>query len=464
MRIRKYDFDYSRRHFLDKTTKGIGAAGVLTSMWPMLTKADTPDIDKAYPEELTSIEMQSKGKVKTGDLITAENVEHVTHLLDPITLLQVRKLGRQIRVCDTTRDISHLMEVPFLDATLRNYNAATLDSVGNIWEKSKGTTWQGGLPFTEPSAGLNAIYNITLAWGRHNALQYPIREFDVGPEGDVQYAYQWVWAEMNVTARTDGKVFHGMSDLLRFNTAYFTSPQSSSGVAFLNNWHYDQRKFPGLIGYLPAFKRVREYPANQRFEPLVPGATFWFSDAWAAGDPALTWGNYKIVERKPMLGPMSPGVNWHPDQEHWLPPTHGGQQGKTFRDTTFELVPEVIIVESEPTSYPRAPYSKKVNGLDARNFMSVFYNTYDRKGDLYKGHELGSGKYIKSDGTTLKSHGNIVWAWQYSLCYDAQVNRMTQLSHTDTIEGGYKPDFDPTDEDAFYNQWCTAQALRRLGA
>ena len=29
MHIKKYDFDYSRRYFLDKTAKGIGGAGVL---------------------------------------------------------------------------------------------------------------------------------------------------------------------------------------------------------------------------------------------------------------------------------------------------------------------------------------------------------------------------------------------------------------------------------------------------
>ena len=67
MHIRKYDFDYSRRHFLEKTAKGIGGAGVLTPLWPTLCEAG--DVNKAYPEELLSIEAYTKGVIKVGDII-----------------------------------------------------------------------------------------------------------------------------------------------------------------------------------------------------------------------------------------------------------------------------------------------------------------------------------------------------------------------------------------------------------
>ena len=63
--IRKYDFNYSRRKFLEKTAAGFGTAGVLTSLWPLMCEAG--DITKAYPEELLHIEAYTKGKVKVGD-------------------------------------------------------------------------------------------------------------------------------------------------------------------------------------------------------------------------------------------------------------------------------------------------------------------------------------------------------------------------------------------------------------
>ena len=91
---------------------------------------------------------------------------------------------------------------------------------------------------------------------------------------------------------------------------------------------------------------MRRFPTNQRFEPLVPGITLFLSDAWAAGDPMLTWGNYKVVGRGPMLGAVS--QNWT-GGENWEREVHGGPHGQTFMETSMELVPEVLIVEAEPT-------------------------------------------------------------------------------------------------------------------
>ncbi len=51
--IRKYDFDYSRRVFMEKTAKGIGTAGVLGALWPIM--AESGEIGRAYPDELLSI-------------------------------------------------------------------------------------------------------------------------------------------------------------------------------------------------------------------------------------------------------------------------------------------------------------------------------------------------------------------------------------------------------------------------
>ena len=92
MRIKKYDFNYSRRAFMGKAALG-AAAGVLAPLWPTIAKSG--DITKAYPEELLHIEAYTKGAVKPGDIVTAENVEAVKDLLDPITYNQVKSMGRR---------------------------------------------------------------------------------------------------------------------------------------------------------------------------------------------------------------------------------------------------------------------------------------------------------------------------------------------------------------------------------
>ena len=48
MHIKKYDHNFSRRHFLETVSKGALGAGVLAPLWPLISNAQ--DITKAYPD------------------------------------------------------------------------------------------------------------------------------------------------------------------------------------------------------------------------------------------------------------------------------------------------------------------------------------------------------------------------------------------------------------------------------
>ncbi|MFP5307252.1 MAG: DUF1329 domain-containing protein [Gammaproteobacteria bacterium] len=457
MRIRKYDFDYSRRVFIEKTLKGVAAAGVLAPLWPLVARG--ADIGKAYPDELLSIEMYTKGKVKPGDFITADNVDIVKELLDPISYMQVKQMGRRIEIVESVKDMTALFSEPFLEATLANRGKAKIGEDGNVWTLD-GKPWVGGIPFTDPQTGEEAMSNITLSWGRHDYCQYAIRQWDIGPDGNEAYQYDFVWAELQATGRLDGSVFQNKNDLLRYQSVWFTAPNDISGTAFLSIWYYDQRKFPDLYGYLPAFKRVRQFPTNQRFEPLVPGVTWFLSDAWASGDPMLTWGNYKIVERKPMLGAVA--GTWAGNQKNWEPGFHGGPKGKTFWDTKMQLVPEAVVVEAEPVGYPRSPVGKKRVWLDARNHVFVAYNTFDRRGEMWKSFEAGWSRYQNGNAVVKDAQGNPEWSWTYIHSHDIQSNRMSRLVQAQSGAGGYKSQLTAGDVDV-YNKFLTTTAIQRLG-
>jgi len=148
MHIKKYDFDYSRRFFMDKLAKGTMGAGVLTSLMPLI--GNTADISKAYPEELMNIEALTKGKINTGDIIDAGNVEHVKDIIDPVCYHQIAQQGRRIRIVPTTTDISQMYPNDYFEATLRNQGQAALDANGNVVTKSTGKPWIGGNPFAAP--------------------------------------------------------------------------------------------------------------------------------------------------------------------------------------------------------------------------------------------------------------------------------------------------------------------------
>lgn len=457
MRIRKYDTQYSRRHFLGQLAGGVLTTGVLTPLWPAI--ASTGSTAGVYPDELMSIEAYTGGKISTGDMITADNVEHVKDLLDPIRYTQVAQQGRQMRMLDTTTDIMELSPWEYNEATLRHQGQAMFDVNGNVVTR-EGRPWIGGNPFPNPQSALEVFAGITLSWGRHDASFYAIKEADVGPDGDVEYTYELCWAELAPVARVvlDPKPYlPGHEDKLRYQSVFFVKPQDISGTSFLNVWHYDQRRFPDLSGYLPAFKRVRRFPTNQRFEPLIPGSTLYLSDAWTAGDPFLTWGNYKIVGRGPALAAIS--RSWNSEHENWEHTTHGGPKGLTFWDMDVELVPEAIVVDAEPVLFPRAPISKKRVWFDARTLAPLAMVSFDRRGQMFRSFD-GAGS-LYTDGKNTVYDGKHPYAsWTRVHAHNIQTNRMARLQQVKSIAGGYQT---KVNTDDLYDRYLTQAAIRRLG-
>ena len=457
MRIRKYDHNYSRRHFLKQASKGILATGVLSPLWQAI--ADTGDIAGVYPDELMSIEAYTKGKISTGDMITADNVEHVKDLLDPIRYNQVAQMGRQMRMIDTTTDIMQLSPWEYNEATLRNQGQAMFDADGNVVTLD-GKPWIGGNPFPDPKTGIEVFAGLTLSWGRHDSTFYAIKEEDVGPSGKIEYRYELCWAEVSPIGRLtlDPRPYwQGHEDKLRYQSVFFVSPNDISGTSFLSIWHYDQRRFPDLYGYLPAFKRVRRFPSNQRFEPIIPGSTLYLSDAWSAGDPFLTWGNYKIVGRGPSLAAVT--RSWKSEHENWEGGTHGGPKGNTFWDMDVELVPETIVVDAEPVKFPRAPISKKRVWFDARSLMPLAMVSYDRRGEMFRSFDGAGSVYSNGDKVVLDGKHPYV-SWTRAHAHNIQSNRMARLAQVREISGGHRSQANMA---GLYDKYLTKSSLKRLG-
>ncbi|WP_028008029.1 DUF1329 domain-containing protein [Solimonas flava] len=455
MHLRRYGPGYSRRHFL--ALSGAAAAGVLMPLWDAV--AQTGEVSKAYPDELLSIEAYSKGRIKAGDEISAANVELVKDLLEPIKYAQIATLGRRLRVAPTTTEIMRLSPWEYLEATLKNRGQARFDARGNV-VAADGRPWIGGHPFPGSTDALELMAGLTLSWGRHDAVLYAMKEYDLDPQGEVAFEYQAGWAELSPVARVrlePKPYWPGREDKLRYQTVFFVGPDSVKGTAYLNVWAYDQHAFPDLYGYLPAFKRIRQFPTDQRFEPLVPGSTLYLSDAWAAGDPLHTWGNYRVVGRGPALAAVSGGWNAaHPNWEHR---THGGPKGKTFWDTTVELVPEAIVVEAEPIGFPRAPVSKKRVWFDARTALPIAMVSYDRRGQPYRSFD-GAYALYEDGGKSFKDGAHPYWSWAHVHAYDIQSGRMTRLEQVRSVAGGHVT---TVNDAAIYERYLTNAALMRLG-
>ncbi|WP_295680416.1 DUF1329 domain-containing protein [uncultured Nevskia sp.] len=459
MRITRYDGGYSRRKFLADASRGTLATGVLMPLSQAI--AQHGDISKAYPDELLSIEGYTKGRIKTGDEITAANVELVKDLIEPIRYEQILKQGRKLRVVKTTTDVMRTSPWEYLEATLRNAGKAKFDARGNVVNTADGKPWIGGNPFPDPKTAEELFAAQTLSWGRHDASFYAIKIKNVGSDGRVGFEYECGWSELSAVSRVsmDPKPYWPEHlDKLRYQSVFFTKPGVYRGTSFLNIWDYDQSTFPVLYGYVPEFRRIRQFPTNQRFEPLVPGLTLFLSDVWGAGDPMYTWGNYKIVHRGPFLGGVSGG--WSADHPNWEHKTHGGPKGLSFWDTDVELVPEIIVVEAEPTKFPRAPVSKKRVWFDARNQTFAGMTTYDRNGLPYRSFDGCYGLYESGDKKVMDGK-HPYWSWGHLTCSDIQTGSITRLEQVKAIEGVH---LSGANDPRMYDRYLTQAALIGLGS
>ncbi|AXQ28526.1 DUF1329 domain-containing protein [Solimonas sp. K1W22B-7] len=460
MRIRKYDVDYGRRTLMKNAAIGLGA-GVLLPLEKVFA-AGGENIAKAYPDELLDIGMYTKGKLKAGDMVTASNVDAVKNLLDPITYEQIKNVGRKIKIRPTTTDMPKMFSHEFYTTTQKNLASGTKaswDSKGNV-VTSAGKPWVGGLAFPSAKTGDEVQANLAMSWGRGDYCQYAVRDTVFNPDGKIAYDYDLLWAELQIQSRLDGTVFQNKADLLRMQTVLFTATQDVAGSSFLSTWYYDQSKFPDLYGYLPQFRRVRQFPTNQRFEPLIPGVSWFLSDAWAAGDPMRTWGEFKILARQPMLTPVNSNFV---AGNNWMPGTHGGPNNDMWFDTEFELSPEVILLESKPTQYPRSPVGRRVSYIDARNQVAYGGIRYDRQDKPWLNFEAGFGQFVDGKKIIMGPDGkHPAWSWTYVVAYDIQSRRMDRIRHAAQCAGGYKSEF-AADNEAVYKQFFTQQALQRLG-
>lgn len=457
MHIGRYDRGYSRRKFLADAAKGVLSTGVLMPLSKAI--ADKGDIAAAYPAELLSIEAYTKGRIKTGDLITGGNVEAVKDLLEPIRYRQIVEQGRRLKVAATTTDVMRTSPWEYIEATLANAGKARFDAKGNV-VNTDGRPWIGGNPFPDPKNGIELFAAQTLSWGRHDASFYAINVSEVDQDGAVRFAYAGGWAELSPIGRVvmDPKPYWpGRENLLRYQSVFFTKPFTFKGTSFLSVWDYDHSTFPSLYTYVPEFRRIRQLPSDQRFEPLLPGSSLYLSDAWAAGDPLLTWGNYKIVGRGPFLAGMSDG--WNADHPNWEHRTHGGLKGNTFWDSTVELIPEAIIVEAEPVKFPRAPISKKRVWFDARNQVVVGMVTYDRQGKPFRSFD-GSYSLYESKGKRFMDGKHPYWSWTHVTASNIQSGTVTRLEQVKELEDHRSGANDP----GIYDRYLTQGALLRLGA
>src|SRR5260370_4094219 len=122
--------------------------------------------EAAYPPELLSIEAYTKGKLKPGDVLSAENVDIVKGLLDPAAYWQIKYDGRLVDLAPTETDMTRMMPMPYLRATLANQGKHKIFPNGNAYTPD-GKPCSGGNPFSDPRSLAGVRWQSPLTWGNN---------------------------------------------------------------------------------------------------------------------------------------------------------------------------------------------------------------------------------------------------------------------------------------------------------
>jgi Protein of unknown function (DUF1329) len=377
------NLNWTRRDFL-KTTGLFAGAGLLQPVLPLIAAGKT--IERAYPDEVLSIEKYTKGKIRPGMIISRENAGLIRDIAPQGLFVELSRGNTEIRIAETTRDPRALTPDYWLEATLRNKGLGMLDKRGQVWTKD-GRPWIGGSPFPEPKSALEAVWNYVLNVGRVDDVFIPSNDISIDTHGKITRHTTDLFIQLTVNGRlvVDPKlVVPDYRDELFRTWLMFTSPFDEEGLQVATTVYYDNTRLPDTDLYVPDLKRTRRVTSTQRFEPAAPYEVYFVTDLDIQNDPLLTW-SWKLIERKPMLAP-SPANRGRfakqvtPESFVFL---MGDEKCPKFPRSTWELRPEMFVVEGVP-HLEGASYGRKRMYVDGIYGLVQTADIWDIPGRLWK--------------------------------------------------------------------------------
>jgi hypothetical protein len=384
MKERKYqELDYfdswTRRGFLKKAGAWAGA-GLLQPVLSLIGAGKS--IAAAYPDVVLSIEKYTKGKIKTGMIISKDNAQLVKDIAPEGLLVELQR-GAQIKIGETTTKPEAIEPGFWLQATLRNKGQAVLDQKGQLWHKSGGP-WIGGAAFPEPKTALEVIWNYKFSPRRFDNLRVVYTENHIDTNGTTVRTDEGIFMQIQSVGRlvVDPKpVVPKYKDELHRVLLSLNKPFDSYGFGVLSTVYYDASKLPDTDLYIPTLRRTRRVPSTQRFEPASPYNVSYTTDFDIQNDPVLTW-SWTLAGRKPMLAPSPSNLGARAKgakREDFVFPDFPDK----FPRSTWELRPDMILLDGVP-HLPGANYSKKRVYVDGIYHRAQLGDIWDMAGKLWK--------------------------------------------------------------------------------
>lgn len=416
----------------------IGVSLICWIIFLPITRGLTEELQYAPPQP--PIEELTAGKVKVGDVITKDNVDLVKDYLSPGVYANVKN-GMVMRI-GTSVPPEKLLPKYYLELTERYKGKAVIDDHGVVTLQD-GAPWPGGIPFTEPKTGMEAMAYTRFGHAYDDAGGLTQGMYYVNKEGKCYKS-----GVMNVSmcycqARTKMPplgIVPGMEDILQRMLGVFVYPLELKGMGQLQIKHVDDAaKYDVGFAYLPAFKRTIRISATT-YQDNLGGGDATYGDVEGLREPYSSW-NFKLIGTKYMLvaEQIRPGEI-----------TLDATGTKTDLHLDYDLgvkyprlgwaINKICIVEGTPKD-PGHIYSKKVFYNDYPLYNSCFgpetvvVDIYDRAGQLWK-------LYLDRKGYNFRSStGESFTGSDGFVTFDLQSGHSTHAAvHFPCLNCGFAPE------------------------
>lgn len=335
--------------------------------------AGAADQDVPWVKPVPTIEELTGGRIKTGDQITAENLDAARELLTESWIRNIRD-GAVLTINPTT-PTKDLTPPPMIRATFQNQGKATVGADGTVTTNGGGA-WIGGFPVVEPKTPIEVMANRL-----YQFTDEVIDEYDnywVNPSGSTYKTIIGQVSQYNMDGRVclePMPVVPGFEGELYRSRIHNLDPYDVRGISVLSIIYVDQSKYPDAWGYIPVLRRAQRFSSAQRYDS-ADGSDLRAGDLGAFSDPLGLW-EFELVGRKPMLSNLST-TNPIPEKGRDIALI----KGKYPRDAMAE-VRDTWIIEARPKDAAHI-YSRKLLYVDAGTYLTVG-DFFDRQGNLWLG-------------------------------------------------------------------------------
>jgi hypothetical protein len=458
-----------------------GAAGIAFAADPATYTVDT------YRNWLTQY-ANAKPDFKTGDVLTAKDLERMRPLVPPGYLEQLNFPNFKAQVIDV---IPHTPASTYLRCTEQYASQVKLRADGAIMNYTCGQPFPNeGLSPSDPLSGFKAAWNYTYrylyfgfydlsvdtglirlgydigggatnfaaaapppghyvsdlpAWKTPFPTEAEVKS-DYGGAGHIERYLTLFYARVPFShlADLEGKAqpLAGADKIEQENLTYFLTPFDIRGTAFII-WRYledadkgDPYRADDAWAYIPNLRRVRRISAEVKSDSLL-GTDITIDDFDGFNDRVLNW-DWKFLGWKDTLQINDPGNHY----VRYFSPAN------IVPDDQWSVKRMGVTLRTPKD--PRHPYSAVINFWAADAWSPGYQFTFDRKGKLWKVIEW-EYKYSETFkpgfwAETMNGAHAVIW-WHLS-AIDVQNSRATVFRQQGPVMERYSPQllkalFDP---------------------